>query len=483
MTTIKAKDGTVLDRSVVTLAKAIRQVESNTTFAAKGLSGEVGAYQFMPGTWSAWSKEFFGNPNLEMSPVNQDKVAYAKILSLKNEGFDPKQIASIWNSGSPEWEGKIGTNRKGVRFDVPAYVNNVIREYKNQQISLRQSAQERVDFEDKEIMSLLDPNKVKEEEKKNNFFQDMLTSAISLPVNAFRIFKAGILTVIGTDKAKNEALAALDKPVDLGPLGIIDPLKEDREGLKQILGQTFQTIAWVAPVGKAATVAQKGMAWFGRGFLFSSGDALEQNKEWKAVVAQGAIGGLATATLGVALGALSAATSKMLARNSVILKYRTKIETDLFKKENIIADMRISTGLREKTKTVIGDILKSTSLSLGGQNVVLGGLTFFADKIPGISPEVRKLIQIGAGTFLAVRLGNSFLRTETGINVMNNVIIKGTKALNKVESRVLAPMPKLKEQFQKQISIPFYTDLINETLVSLRESLELTDEEIEEMLR
>lgn len=119
-----------LDKGVVTLAKSIRSVESNNRYDATGASGEYGAYQFMAPTWKSWAGQYLGDSNAQMTPVNQDKVAYYKIQDLKNQGFNPEQVASIWNSGSPDPTGKVGTNSKGVSYDTPKYVNSVIDKYK-----------------------------------------------------------------------------------------------------------------------------------------------------------------------------------------------------------------------------------------------------------------------------------------------------------------------------------------------------------------
>src|SRR5690242_4266201 len=90
--------GEQLDPSVVTLAKAIRSVESTDNYNAHGKSGEFGAYQFMPDTWKIKAKQFLGDENAPMTPINQDKVVYYSIKELKDQGYSPEEIASTWNS-------------------------------------------------------------------------------------------------------------------------------------------------------------------------------------------------------------------------------------------------------------------------------------------------------------------------------------------------------------------------------------------------
>ena len=120
----------MLDARVVALAKAIRQHESGGNYQAKGGSGEFGAYQFMPATWRGWAKKYLGNAGAKMTRINQNKVAYYRIKEWKDAGYNPGQIASLWNSGSPQWQGKIGINKYGIKYNVPRYVKNVYSLYK-----------------------------------------------------------------------------------------------------------------------------------------------------------------------------------------------------------------------------------------------------------------------------------------------------------------------------------------------------------------
>jgi len=126
------------DATADNIADAIKQVESNGNYNAKGGSGENGAYQFMPSTWASWSKDYAAQVlgksvgNMAMTPENQDAVAKWKIQSWLDQGLNAEQIAAKWNSGSETgWETKIGTNSKGVAYNVPAYVSKVTGALKN----------------------------------------------------------------------------------------------------------------------------------------------------------------------------------------------------------------------------------------------------------------------------------------------------------------------------------------------------------------
>lgn len=124
-----AADGTPLDPTAATLARALRQTESGGNYNATGKSGERGAYQWMPGVFEQMAKENGLDP-ADFSPTNQDKVAYKHIEKLLKQGHKQSEIASYWNSGSFNPQGKVGTNKQGVRYNTPSYVANVESAYK-----------------------------------------------------------------------------------------------------------------------------------------------------------------------------------------------------------------------------------------------------------------------------------------------------------------------------------------------------------------
>lgn len=104
------------------ILQTIRIIESSDNYQAKGGSGEYGAYQYLLSTWKAESKRHFGfEANIE-SPEWQDMVSEMKVKRLIDQGYSIREIASIWNSGRPTYEGRKGINRHGVRYNVPKYV-------------------------------------------------------------------------------------------------------------------------------------------------------------------------------------------------------------------------------------------------------------------------------------------------------------------------------------------------------------------------
>lgn len=136
------------DQDALDLTHAIALQESGQdgkpNYNAIGDAGtSKGAYQWQPGNFEAAAKTAGLDPS-DFSPENQDRVAYAEVKGYKDKGYDPGEIASMWNSGSPNnWQNHSGTttiNGKEISYDTPAYVKGVQKYY--QQIkSPRQTQQ------------------------------------------------------------------------------------------------------------------------------------------------------------------------------------------------------------------------------------------------------------------------------------------------------------------------------------------------------
>jgi hypothetical protein len=134
MDNTQTQPNTSLDPSIVNLARAISQTEtsgSSDPYTAQGKSGEYGAYQYTAPTWASDSQKYLGQaiPLNQATPAQQDQVAYEKIKDLGTQGYNPSQIASIWNSGKPNPTGNVGTNKYGVSYDTPQYVQSVGKVY------------------------------------------------------------------------------------------------------------------------------------------------------------------------------------------------------------------------------------------------------------------------------------------------------------------------------------------------------------------
>jgi hypothetical protein len=126
-----------IDPKVKSLVQAIKKAETGEgdTYNKKGASGEFGAYQFMPDTYKNYAQKYLGDANAQPTIENQNKIAYSFAKEKKDAGFNPAQIASMWNAGEGKpdayKEGFKGTNDKGVQFDVPSYVQKVSQYYKD----------------------------------------------------------------------------------------------------------------------------------------------------------------------------------------------------------------------------------------------------------------------------------------------------------------------------------------------------------------
>lgn len=130
---------TTIDPKIKALVSAIGQSETGTSspeaYKLRGKSGEFGRYQYMPDTWARYSKEAGVFSPLEQSTIeDQNKVAYYQVKKWKDEGYNPAQIASMWNAGpgKPDAykEGWKGVNSKGVSYDTPEYTRKVSEAYR-----------------------------------------------------------------------------------------------------------------------------------------------------------------------------------------------------------------------------------------------------------------------------------------------------------------------------------------------------------------
>lgn len=90
----------------------------------KGLSGEIGCLQYMPGTWEGHSKKYLGyvaRPSL----INQRYATAYKVQDLIDEGKSDYQIGLIYNGG--EIKEKKGVNKWGVKYDSGKYARTLVQ--------------------------------------------------------------------------------------------------------------------------------------------------------------------------------------------------------------------------------------------------------------------------------------------------------------------------------------------------------------------
>jgi len=379
-----------LDPKIISLAKAIRSVESGNNLGAIGTSGESSSYQFMPETWKAYAKEILGDENAPMTLQNQNQVAYRKIEAWKKQGFNVGQVASMWNAGEgrpnafkENWK---GVNDKGVAYDTPAYASKVAKEYANQKKLYSNTTTIPTTTPTTEInttqsyivgpegISIKNPNydpNAKEnigfvqnlvQEVSSNFIRAGVTGynlVVSVPHiwNAVAAYKSGDQTKFLEEVKLADTSHIEDKVYDAGPLGkvspTLDPLKQ--YGDLMTMGSWFLPVPKVGIAGKLATTgtekmgsiaaakaveglskeslimtAKKSMPFFTQGFTYSAGDTLSDGGSIQDAIINGIKTGATTALIGVGINKLSTGLSKSITsklENEAGKKYDAMIDT------------------------------------------------------------------------------------------------------------------------------------------------------------
>jgi len=133
-----------IDPTIKALASSIGEAEtgpsSPAAYTQKGASGEFGRYQFMPDTYKNYAQKYLGDANAQPTVENQNKIIYDFISEKKKAGYNPAQIASMWNAGEGKpdayKENYKGVNSKGVAYDTPAYVQKVSQLYQQKKGTL-----------------------------------------------------------------------------------------------------------------------------------------------------------------------------------------------------------------------------------------------------------------------------------------------------------------------------------------------------------
>jgi murein DD-endopeptidase MepM/ murein hydrolase activator NlpD len=121
------------DATPAQLARAIAMKETNGGLnITAGASGELASkYQYMPATWASTSQAYNKAVNGKNAPLAfsldlEDAVTEWQVAKWKAEGKTNAQIFAMWNGGpgaANNWQNRVGVNSKGVKYDVPSYVN------------------------------------------------------------------------------------------------------------------------------------------------------------------------------------------------------------------------------------------------------------------------------------------------------------------------------------------------------------------------
>ena len=339
------------------LAKAIRQRESGGNFNAVGDAGTShGGYQFQPATWKSYAKEILGDSNAEMTPENQNAVAYGKIKGWKDSGKNAAQIAAMWNAGEgigDNWQshkGKTTINGKTISYDTPQYVKDVTDLYQQYKT---QTAPSEVQAQRQSLESQGQPVSVNPEKAQPTFMGNVVRGII----NPF-----AKLATSGVNLAQDIVGAPETQPFSGKYLGDVKKVgagfdvtkgltPENIKAVKESAGTGLELGSYLVGGGEAKaglTAAKAGLS-FGKGLLKqtgkgmlegagigalgSAGSALEQNKglvDTLASTATGALGGgLTGGALSFGGGVLSKLEGFTPATANLIKQKATKDLTDV----------------------------------------------------------------------------------------------------------------------------------------------------------
>jgi hypothetical protein len=83
--------------------QAVAQVESHGNHTAlNAKSGAYGRYQIMPDNWRAWARRYLGDAKAKPTPVNQERVARAKMAELYRWLGSWERVSYWWLTGSSQ---------------------------------------------------------------------------------------------------------------------------------------------------------------------------------------------------------------------------------------------------------------------------------------------------------------------------------------------------------------------------------------------
>jgi len=245
----------MLDEQIVALAKAIRQHETgNRTIA--GVTGELASrYQFLPSTWSTEAKRILGNANAPLTAENENKVAYTRMLEWKNKGYNPGQIASMWNSGNPDMyaKGDKGVGKSSanpnITFNVPKYVNSVYSLYNQYKPAPYQEPEyKELDKQNAEIFKptfnevQVLPQLSADTEQNKSYTSSLAKTVANIPASIYNFGKGilNFLNPVNTKKAVEELGGSIGTFIEEAKQGqvvpsFIDILKEVPAAAKETL--------------------------------------------------------------------------------------------------------------------------------------------------------------------------------------------------------------------------------------------------------
>lgn len=133
------------DPKIIAFQKALGQKESGNNPNPGGTritktEGSIGRFQYLPDTFKTYANKYFGGINpMTGKPLNvqddldQKIVNYAYVKDKIDQGYSPYDVAASWNAGEgriDNWKTMKGVNRFGNAYDVPAYADEVVHNYR-----------------------------------------------------------------------------------------------------------------------------------------------------------------------------------------------------------------------------------------------------------------------------------------------------------------------------------------------------------------
>jgi len=261
-------DENTIDPQVKNLVSAIGRAETGEptpeAYSKTGASGEFGRYQFMPNTYRGYAKKYLGDENAQPTIDNQNKIAYSFVKEKKDQGYNPAQIASMWNAGEGKpnayKENYRGINSQGVKFDTPAYAQTVSSYY--QQLNSQNTSNTSnvlknqlgssigdIQQQKQQLESQGEPVSVREDRAKPTLAGSVLRGIAKVPVQFGLSLAQGIRGLLNPDKIDTPLTSQTDY------LGKVQDIKTKTQQKGEEMGRQIRSGETTPLKGVASTLA------------------------------------------------------------------------------------------------------------------------------------------------------------------------------------------------------------------------------------
>lgn len=133
------QDNFTPNKNIMNLVDAISGKESNygknTKSKLSEQEGSYGVLQYTPARFNEDAAKYLPKAKLDINSDRDQKILkYFEIENLINKGYSLDEIVAGHNMGMgnvKNWQTKVGVNKYGNKYDVPAYVAEVKQNYQN----------------------------------------------------------------------------------------------------------------------------------------------------------------------------------------------------------------------------------------------------------------------------------------------------------------------------------------------------------------